>query len=99
MSKTISNYESLIVSQSNPVRKIQVTPDIKPFNRIKKTSNLKNKNKYNSVNPRKFESEDVKRKSTMKFIIRDRRRYISKLRKEIENRKKEEWDFYDEYEK
>lgn len=95
MSETIINYEDLVVSQSNPVRNIYATPDIKPVNRTRKTFNLKNMDKYNSGRSKKFESDDKKRNSIMKFIIRDRRRYINKLHKELENRKKEEWDKYD----
>ncbi len=94
MSKTTINFESLIVSQSNPVRRIDYTSDIKRFNRNKKLSNIKNRIKYNLKEPKQHESKDKKRNSPMKFIIRDRRRFARKLYREMVPTKKMEWDEY-----
>ncbi|HOO68430.1 MAG TPA: hypothetical protein PLC53_03590 [Bacilli bacterium] len=94
MSKTTINFESLIVSQSNPVRRIDYTSDIKRFNRNKKLSNIKNRIKYNLKEPKQHESKDKKRNSPMKFIIRDRRRFARKLYGEMVPTKKMEWDEY-----
>jgi len=94
MSKTTINFESLIVSQSNPVRRIDYTSDIKRFNRNKKLSNIKNRIKYNLKEPKQHESKDKKRNSPMKFFIRDRRRFARKLYREMVPTKKMEWDEY-----
>jgi len=94
MSETTINFENLVVSQSNPVRRMDYTPDIKRFNRIKKLSTLKNRNKYNLDRPKRFESKDRKRNSPMKFIIRNRRRFARKLYREMVPTKKMEWDEY-----
>jgi len=93
MESTI-NFESLIVSQSNLVRQTDNTSDIKRFNRIRKLSDLKKISKYNWETRRKFESDDRKRRSTIKYIIRNRRRYINKIQKEM--LLIDEWEDYDD---
>lgn len=94
MSETTINFENLVVSQSNPVRRMGYTPDIKRFNRNKKLSNIKNRIKYNSERPKQFESKDRKRNSPMKFIIRNRRRATRELYSKLIPDKKTEWNEY-----
>ncbi len=94
MSETAIDFESLVASQSNPVRRIDYTPDIKRFNRNKKLSNIKNRIKYNSERPKQFESKDRKRNSPMKFIIRNRRRATRELYSKLIPDKKTEWNEY-----
>lgn len=94
MSETTINFENLVVSQSNPVRRMGYTPDIKRFTRIKKLSNLKNRNKYNLDRPKRLESKDRKRNSPMKFIIRNRRRATRELYSKLIPDKKTEWNEY-----